>query len=87
MAVVYPARHRELGSLHAIKQLKIDKDSVQERLLQEGRLQSSLQHPNVVSVTDLISIEGAPALVRTLARHQTPRQAGGGGGREAEARA
>ena len=63
MAVVYRAEHVELGSLHALKKLKIPGEKVNERLLLEGRLQSSLQHPNVVSVTDLITIDGVPALV------------------------
>ena len=63
MAVVYRARHRELGSLHAIKKLKVTDGTVRERLVQEGRLQSSLQHPNVLSVTDLLTIDGCPALV------------------------
>ena len=63
MAVVYQAQHAELGSLHAIKRLKIPSRQVQERLVQEGRLQSSLQHPNVLSVTDLLTVDGAPALV------------------------
>lgn len=63
MAVVYQAQHAELGSLHAIKRLKIPSRQVQERLVQEGRLQSSLQHPNVPSVTVLLTVDGAPALV------------------------
>ena len=63
MAVVYRAEHVELGSLHALKKLKIPGEKVNERLLLEGRLQSSLKHPNVVSVTDLIVIDGVPALV------------------------
>jgi len=63
MAVVYRARHHELGSLHAIKQVKLPSNNIRERLLQEGRLQSSFKHPNVLSVTDLVTIYGAPALV------------------------
>ncbi|MEC7242715.1 MAG: protein kinase [Myxococcota bacterium] len=63
MAIVYRAEHVELGSLHALKKLKIPGQKVNERLLLEGRLQSSLKHPNVVSVTDLITIDGVPALV------------------------
>ena len=69
--MVYAARHRELGSLHAIKQLKIDKRQRAGATPQEGRLQSSLQHPNVVSVTDLIRIEGAPALVMEYVKGPT----------------
>ncbi|MDP6944898.1 MAG: serine/threonine-protein kinase, partial [Myxococcota bacterium] len=63
MAVVYRARHRDLGSLHAIKQLTNRDAEICERLVQEGRLQSTLRHPNVLSVTDLVQIEDLPALV------------------------
>ncbi|MEE2785694.1 MAG: protein kinase [Myxococcota bacterium] len=63
MAIVYRARHRDLGSAHAIKQMKVTDPAIRERLLREGRLQSGLKHPNVVSVTDMISIGEAPALV------------------------
>ena len=63
MAVVYRAKHRDLGSMHALKQLTRPDAEVRERLVQEGRLQSTLSHPNVVSVTDLVEIEGMPALV------------------------
>ena len=52
MAVVYRARHRELGSLHAIKQLTHRAPEVSERLVQEGRLQSTLKdfHSRVVKL-------------------------------------
>ncbi len=63
MAVVYRARHKDLGSLHAIKQLTNPDAETRERLVQEGRLQSSLRHVNVISVTDLVEIDGLPALV------------------------
>ncbi|MCB9742843.1 MAG: serine/threonine protein kinase [Alphaproteobacteria bacterium] len=64
MAVVYKARHVELGSMHAIKVLHLTAPKLQERALQEGRIQASLQHPNVVRVTDVLRLPGgAPALV------------------------
>ena len=63
MSVVFRARHRDLGSQHAIKQLMVGGRRIEERLLSEGRAQSDLRHPNVVRVTDLVSIDGAPALV------------------------
>ncbi|MGB0591144.1 MAG: protein kinase domain-containing protein [Myxococcota bacterium] len=63
MAVVYQAKHRDLGSMHALKQLTRPDAEVRERLVQEGRLQSTLSHPNVVSVTDLVEVAGMPALV------------------------
>ena len=63
MAVVVKARHLQLGSLHAIKVLKDCKPSVAERVVQEGQLQSTLKHPNVVHVTDMLTVNGSPALV------------------------
>jgi serine/threonine protein kinase len=62
MAVVYRARHRQLGSLHALKLLQGNAVSP-ERLILEGRAQSALRHPNVVAVTDVVEVRGAPALV------------------------
>ena len=38
MAVVYRAQHAELGSLHALKRLKIPGRKVSERLVLEGQL-------------------------------------------------
>ena len=63
MSVVYRARHRDLGSLHAIKQLRVKDPDIRERLVQEGRMQSGLRHPNIVSVTDMVTLDGSPALV------------------------
>ncbi|MCB9686614.1 MAG: serine/threonine protein kinase [Alphaproteobacteria bacterium] len=63
MAAVYRVRHVELGSVHALKLLAVHRDRVRERLLQEGRAQASLIHPNVVRVTDVLTSEDAPVLV------------------------
>ena len=63
MAQVYLVRHRDLDSLHALKILTLGSDSIRKRLIQEGRIQSTLRHPNVVSVTDLIDVEGSPGLI------------------------
>ncbi|GDX80815.1 hypothetical protein LBMAG42_26260 [Deltaproteobacteria bacterium] len=63
MAEVYRVRHRTLGSLHALKLLRIEIPGITERLVQEGQVQAALRHPNVVAVTDVILIGGKPGLV------------------------
>ena len=62
MASVYRIRHEQLGSLHALKVLH-PHIPAQDRLLAEGRAQSSLAHPNIVSVTDTVSVGGRLGLV------------------------
>lgn len=68
MAVVYLARHNQIGSLHAIKVLTVHSATIRERLLQEGRVQAGLKHPNIVTVTDMVEVDGAPALVLEYVR-------------------
>jgi serine/threonine protein kinase len=63
MAVVYKARHKTLNLPFALKFLKVTDKSIQQRLIQEGRLQATLRHPNVVRVTDVLIHEGSPCLV------------------------
>ncbi|TNE92852.1 MAG: serine/threonine protein kinase [Deltaproteobacteria bacterium] len=63
MAVVYRVRHNQLDSLHALKILTITNPGIKDRLLQEGKVQASLRHPNIVAVTDVLEVRGAPGLV------------------------
>ncbi|MBT3220082.1 MAG: protein kinase, partial [Proteobacteria bacterium] len=63
VAHVYLLRHNELGSLHALKVLQVPLGTQQDRLLTEGRVQSALNHPNIVNVTDVVDIDGSPGLV------------------------
>jgi serine/threonine-protein kinase len=63
MALVYLVQHIQLGSLHALKVLHVPSAEIRERLLREGRVQSRLRHPNIVAVTDVVQVDGAPGLV------------------------
>ncbi len=63
MATVYKVRHKDLDSIHALKVLTVHSDSIRERLRQEGKAQARMRHPNIVSVTDLVDVQGAPGLI------------------------
>jgi serine/threonine-protein kinase len=62
-AAIYRVRHAQLGSLHALKVLRVVFDSLRQRTVSEGRIQARVRHPNLVPVTDIISIHDVPALV------------------------
>ncbi len=54
IATVYEVRHRQLETTHALKMLTVNQRGLSRRLLQEGRIQAQLRHPNVVAVTDVV---------------------------------
>lgn len=53
----------ELGSIHALKVVEIHRAQVRDRLLDEGRTQATLIHPNVLRVSDVLLHGGVPMLV------------------------
>ena len=63
---VFRVRHLELGSEHAMKVLGRRSQVLCQRLTFEGRVQATLQHPNVVHVSDILDLDGIPALVMDL---------------------
>lgn len=63
MAIVYLCRHNQLGTRHALKVLTMSSRAIKERLVQEGQVQATLRHPNIVAVTDIVVINGSPGLV------------------------
>jgi len=71
MAIVYRVRHEQLGSEHALKLLMVHSKSIQARLLQEGRVQATLRHANIVSVTDVVSVGRSMGLVMELVKGPT----------------
>ena len=58
---VYKVRHTKLGTLHALKVVQRDDERTLQRLLNEGRYQASVNHPGIVSVTDVIDVGGSLA--------------------------
>jgi len=74
MATVYRVRHAELGTVHALKVLDSTSPDLERRLLVEGRAQAALRHPNVVAVTDVVRVDGAPGLVMELVEGPTLEQ-------------
>lgn len=64
MAHVYLVRHRELGTQHALKVLREHSPRLAVRLRQEGEIQRSLRHHNVLAVNEVVWLEdGQPALL------------------------
>ena len=63
MAAVYKVRHDQLNTLQALKMLTVPGRNIRKRLVQEGRVQAALRHPNIVSVMDIIEHDHQPGLV------------------------
>ena len=68
MAVVYRVRHLQLGSVYALKVLSTPSVSVRDRMLKEGRIQAKLRHPNIVSVVDVMDVNGMTGLLMEYVR-------------------
>jgi hypothetical protein len=65
-ARVHRARHRELGSTHAVKVPHWTSAQATDDLRREGRAQAAVRHPGVVPVQGLEEHDGVPALVLEL---------------------
>ena len=63
VASVYRVRHTHLQSDHALKVLSLRGSALRRRLIDEGRSQAGLKHPNVLTVTDAFEEEGRLCLV------------------------
>lgn len=56
MARVYRVRHKNLDTVHALKVLTLAGEELAERFMREGKVQSRLDHPNIVPVRDVLEI-------------------------------
>lgn len=63
VTAVYCVRHAELDSRHLLHVVTSGSPEVRAGLRREWQTLAGLRHENVVSVTDLIEIDGAPAVV------------------------
>ncbi|MEL6345052.1 MAG: serine/threonine-protein kinase, partial [Myxococcota bacterium] len=66
MAEVWSVRHNVLGNRYALKVLHQHAGRHRQRLLQEGRAQAQLDHPNILTVRDILDVNGQPALLLPL---------------------
>ncbi len=71
---VYKARKHSIGKAYAIKFLKVDDETqrdVIERELDQVRHFAAIDHPNLVSIEDMGTVEGVPYLVMGYAGEDT----------------
>ena len=74
MGVVYQARDILLGRLVAIKFLPTDQERSADRkarFLQEARAASSLNHPNIITIHEILATDSGDAIVMEFIRGRT----------------
>ncbi len=73
MGVVYKARDTKLGRFVAIKALIASSDSSDRRarFIQEARAASSLNHPSIITIHDIVNTETGDCIVMEFVRGQT----------------
>ena len=74
MGIVYKARDMQLGRLVAVKVLlahAAESDDQRARFLQEARAASSLNHPNIVTIHDIVQTADRDCIVMEWIRGQT----------------
>jgi serine/threonine-protein kinase len=74
MGVVYKARDMQLGRFVAIKVLipaSGESSDRRARFIQEARAASSLNHPNIITIHDIVSSDDGDSIVMEFVRGQT----------------
>ncbi len=63
MSTTYRVRHTVLDTLHAFTVANAQSRSLRRRLVNGAKIQAGLRHPHVISATDVLDIDGTPAVV------------------------
>src|SRR5437016_5737740 len=71
MGSVYQAQDVRLGRAIALKVLRGERGVPLERLLQEARAASALNHPNILAIHDIASADGIDFIVMEFAPGKT----------------
>jgi serine/threonine protein kinase/Tfp pilus assembly protein PilF len=74
MGLVYKARDLQLGRFVAIKALiggSGESSDHRARFIQEARAASALNHPNIITIHDIVSIDGGECIVMEFVRGKT----------------
>lgn len=64
MSSSYRARHQVLDTLHALTVPNPELRAVHQRFVDGARIQARLRHPNLISATDVLQIDGIPVVVQ-----------------------
>jgi eukaryotic-like serine/threonine-protein kinase len=80
MGQVYRARDTRLGRQVAVKLLAASADATSDRLLEEARHASALNHPNICTLHEIGEAHGTPFIVMELVGGDTLDRAVAGGG-------
>src|ERR1017187_4018042 len=74
MGMVYKARDTQLGRFVAVKVLipaPGETSDRRARFLQEARAASSLNHPNIITIHDIVAVESGDCIVMEFVRGHT----------------
>lgn len=83
-ADVYEVVHEQQSTTHALKLLHHSSHEVRTRMIREARTQASLEHPNIVRVTDMLEHEGMIGMVMDYVQGPSLAELIGPGGLQVE---